>query len=97
MQENPTQLQRIVAGFGWDLEEAIAAGMLTLMYMSPVGTYIDEFVSARSRKTALLAGAQRVLIDSLNDLQAAADEEPLPRLHVLARPAPGGQRRLDRS
>lgn len=73
MQENPTQLQRIVGGFGWDLQEAIASGMLTLLYLSPVGIYIDEVVSMVSG-TALTKGAHRVLIDSINDLQAAADE-----------------------
>ncbi len=71
MQENPTQLQRIAKGFGWDIEEAIAAGMLTLMYVSPVDIYIDEFVSRVSRR-ALHEGSQRVLIDSVNDLQAAS-------------------------
>jgi circadian clock protein KaiC len=73
MQENPTQLQRIVSGFGWDLEEAIASGMLTLLYMSPVGTYIDEVVGRVSRR-ALEEGSQRLLVDSLNDLGAATDE-----------------------
>ena len=73
MQENPTQLQRIVAGFGWDLQEAIDSGMLTLLYMSPVGTYIDEIVG-RVSETALREGSQRVLVDSLNDLAAAPDD-----------------------
>ena len=74
MQENPTQLQRIVAGFGWDLQAAIDSGMLTLMYVSPVGLLIDEFVTRVSR-TALAEGVQRVLVDSVNDLQVVADEE----------------------
>jgi circadian clock protein KaiC len=74
MQENPTQLQRIVQGFGWDLQEAIDSGMLTLMYRSPVGTYIDEIVGQVS-ETALSEGSQRVLIDSVNDLAAATDED----------------------
>jgi circadian clock protein KaiC len=74
MQENPTQLQRIVGGFGWDLQEAIDDAMLTLLYMSPVGTYIDEMVG-RLIQTMLKTGAQRVLVDSLNDLAATADEE----------------------
>ena len=74
MQENPTQLQRIAKGFGWDIEEAIAAGMLTLMYVSPVDIYIDEFVSRVSRR-ALEEGAQRLLIDSVNDLQAASPSD----------------------
>jgi circadian clock protein KaiC len=74
MQENPTQLQRIAQGFGWDLEAAIAAGMLTLMYVSPVDIYIDEFVSRVSRRT-FGEGAQRLLIDSVNDLQAASPSD----------------------
>jgi circadian clock protein KaiC len=73
MQENPTQLQRIVGGFGWDLEEAIASGMLDLMYVSPVGIYIDEFVS-RVAQLASAKGSRRILVDSINDLQVSADE-----------------------
>jgi circadian clock protein KaiC len=74
LQENPTQLQRIVAGFGWDLQKAIDDGMLTLLYTSPVGAYIDEAVG-RLSQTVLREGAQRVLVDSLNDLAAVSDEE----------------------
>jgi circadian clock protein KaiC len=48
--------------------------MLTLMYMSPVGLYIDEFVNRVSQKV-LADGSQRVLIDSINDLQVASDED----------------------
>lgn len=71
LQENPTQLQRIAMGFGWDVNEAIASGMLTLMYVSPVDVYIDEFVSRVTQKS-LAEGAQRLLIDSVNDLRAAS-------------------------
>lgn len=73
MQENPTQLQRIVRGFGWDLEAAIASGMLTLMYVSPVESFIDEFVSQLSRRVRV-EGTQRVLIDSVNDLLRASGD-----------------------
>jgi circadian clock protein KaiC len=74
LQENPTQLQRIVGGFGWDLQKAIDDGMLTLLYMSPVGTYIDEAVG-RLSQAVQREGAQRVLVDSLNDLAAVSDED----------------------
>ncbi len=74
MQENPTQLQRIAKGFGWDLEAAIAVSMLKLMYVSPVDVYIEEFVS-RVIREALKQGAQRLLIDSVNDLQATSPGE----------------------
>ncbi|PKQ29478.1 MAG: hypothetical protein CVT60_05125 [Actinobacteria bacterium HGW-Actinobacteria-10] len=71
MQENPTQLHRIVSGFGWDLQEAIDSGMLELFYTSSVDVYIDEFVSQVDVR-ATSSGAQRILIDSLNDLEASA-------------------------
>jgi chemotaxis protein CheD len=74
MQENPTQLQRIAWGFGRDLEEVIASGMLTLMYISPVDIYLDEFVSRVTRE-ALAGGVQRLLVDSINDLHAASPGE----------------------
>jgi circadian clock protein KaiC len=48
--------------------------MLTLMYISPVDIYIDEFVSRVSSRT-LQEGAQRLLIDSVNDLQAASPSD----------------------
>jgi circadian clock protein KaiC len=73
MEENPTQLHRIVSGFGWDLEKAIDDGMLELFYVSPVDIYIDEFVSKVGR-IALDSGAKRVMIDSLNDLEASAPD-----------------------
>jgi circadian clock protein KaiC len=72
-QESPTQLQRIVRGFGWDLEEAIASGMLTLLYTSPVGAYIDEVVTRVSEEVSD-GRVQRVLVDRLNDLAATTDE-----------------------
>ncbi len=71
MEENPTQLHRIVSGFGWDLQKALDDGMLELYYVSPVDIYIDEFVSTVSGM-ALKSGAKRVMIDSVNDLQASA-------------------------
>lgn len=73
MQENPTQLQRIISGFGWDLQEALDSGMLELFYVSPVDIYIDEFVNKVSAM-ALRSGAKRVMIDSLNDLEASAPD-----------------------
>jgi circadian clock protein KaiC len=74
MQENPTQLQRIVQGFGWDLQEALDSGMLCLRYISPVGTSMDEIVT-RASEDARREGSQRVLVDSINDLASAVDED----------------------
>lgn len=70
LQENATQLDRIVNGFGWSLnDEAVE-----LMYRSPVDLYLDEWfyelleVIERTR-------ARRVFIDSLGDLRRAAVDE----------------------
>ncbi|HUE97381.1 MAG TPA: ATPase domain-containing protein [Longimicrobiaceae bacterium] len=70
LQENPTQLERIVNGFGWSLDR----DDVHLMYRSPVDIYLDEWVYE------LLAmveehGIRRVLIDSMGDMRAAASDE----------------------
>jgi circadian clock protein KaiC len=70
LQENATQLDRIVMGFGWSL----ASESVELMYRSPVDLYLDEWfyelleVMERTR-------ARRVFIDSLGDLRRAAVDE----------------------
>ena len=63
LQENRTQLSRIVEGFGWSLDNRD----VHLMSRSPVDLYIDEWVYELLdliEKT----GAKRVLVDSLADL-----------------------------
>jgi circadian clock protein KaiC len=69
LQENPVQLERIVRGFGWPLQEP----GIELMYRSPVDVYIDEWVYDLL-ETVERTGARRVLIDSLSDLQMAAPD-----------------------
>lgn len=69
-QENPSQLERIVGGFGWTL----AQEGVTLMYRSPVDLYVDEWVHELLDAMERTA-ARRVMIDSLGDLQAAAGDE----------------------
>ncbi len=69
LQENPVQLERIVRGFGWGLQEPA----IQLMYRSPVDVYIDEWVY-ELLETVERVGARRVLIDSLSDLQMAAPD-----------------------
>ena len=83
LQENPTQLQRIVSGFGWDLQEAIDDGMLELLYVSPVDLYIDEFMDTISRHAAR-DDVRRVMIDSLNDLELAAPDPGRFRDYIYA-------------
>jgi circadian clock protein KaiC len=70
LQENPTQLRRMVTGFGWPADDPA----IEIMYRSPVDIYIDEWVHDLLR-TVQRTGARRVLVDSLNDLQMAAPDE----------------------
>ena len=69
-QENPTQLERIARGFGWNFADAD----VTVLGRSPVDLYIDEWVYE------LLAcvdqtNARRVVIDSLGDLLFASPDD----------------------
>jgi circadian clock protein KaiC len=70
LQENPTQLQRVLAGFGWSLHEP----NVEVMYRSPVDIYIDEWVYDLIA-TVERTKARRVLIDSLEDLRMSAGDE----------------------
>jgi circadian clock protein KaiC len=70
LQENPTQLERMLAGFGWSLREP----NMEVMYHSPVDIYIDEWVYDLL-DTVERTSARRVLIDSLADLRMAAGDE----------------------
>ncbi|HSR22389.1 MAG TPA: ATPase domain-containing protein [Candidatus Eisenbacteria bacterium] len=67
LQENGTQLARIVEGFGWRLD----AQHVHVMSRTPVDVHIDEWVYELV-DLAERVGARRVLIDSLADLSIAA-------------------------
>jgi circadian clock protein KaiC len=69
-QENPTQLERILNGFSWSLDDP----GIELMYRTPVDLYLDEWVYDLL-DTVHRTGATRVAIDSLGDLRASAGEE----------------------
>lgn len=69
-QENPIQLERVCAGFGWSLD----SDKTELMYRSPVDLHIDEWVYDLL-DTSNRVGAKRILIDSLGDLRMAAGDE----------------------
>ena len=69
LQENATQVERVMRGYGWSLT---GAGF-ELMYSSPVDVYIDEWVyTLLDRITE--TGATRVVIDSLSDLRIASPD-----------------------
>jgi circadian clock protein KaiC len=70
LQENPTQLRRMLTGFGWPADDPA----IEIMYRSPVDIYIDEWVYDLLH-TIERTGARRVLVDSLVDLQMAAPDE----------------------
>ena len=69
LQENPIQLQKVAAGFGWSLDHERVA----VMYRSPNDVYIDEWVY-ELLELIQRTRARRVLIDSLSDLQYAAPD-----------------------
>lgn len=70
LQENTTQLDRIVTGFGWSL----ANESVELMYRSPVDLYLDEWVYELIELIERTR-ARRIFIDSLGDLRRAAVDE----------------------
>jgi circadian clock protein KaiC len=69
LQENPTQLTRMIGGLGWPARPGVE-----VMYRSPVDIYIDEWVHDLLQAVEA-AQARRVVIDSLMDLQMAAADE----------------------
>lgn len=70
LQENATQLDRMLAGLGWPA----ANPAVEIMYRSPVDIYIDEWVH-ELLEAVERTQARRVVIDSLLDLQMAAIDE----------------------
>jgi circadian clock protein KaiC len=70
MQENPTQLARMLGGLGWPLTHPD----VDVMYRSPVDIHIDEWVHDLLRAVER-SQANRVVIDSLMDLQMAAVDD----------------------
>lgn len=67
LQENPTQLARMIRGLGWSPDSPA----VEVMYRSPVDVYIDEWVHDLLRAVEH-AQARRVVIDGLMDLQMAS-------------------------
>jgi circadian clock protein KaiC len=70
LQENRAQLAHILTRLGWSIDDP----MVTVVDQSPVDVYIDEVVYDLIDRIGAV-GARRVVIDSLNDLAAAAPEQ----------------------
>jgi circadian clock protein KaiC len=69
MQENPTQLSRTAASFGWDLDHPD----IDIVHHVPVDLYVDEWIyEILDRLTR--NKISRLVIDSLGDLQKAAPD-----------------------
>ncbi|HEX9109272.1 MAG TPA: ATPase domain-containing protein [Longimicrobiales bacterium] len=76
LQENPTQVARLLRAFGTDEANLRAAG-LHLLYASPVELPIDSIVVETFRLIER-TGVRRVVVDSVGDLaKAATDPERL--------------------
>jgi circadian clock protein KaiC len=69
LQENRSQLARIVSRFGWSIDDP----GVTIMDRSPVDIYLDELIYEVLDQIHAV-GARRLVIDSLNDLMAATTD-----------------------
>ena len=69
LQENRSQLARVIDRFGWTIDDP----NVTVMDRSPVDLYVDELVYDVLDSIHRL-GARRLVIDSLNDLIVAAPD-----------------------
>lgn len=72
-QENPSQLIRKAASFGWDLSPFLESGQLVI-YHVPEGSLDLDILAATVRERLAKAPLQRMVIDSLAELVVAARE-----------------------
>lgn len=71
LQENPTQLVRIMRNFGWDPEELMNNGHFELMYRSPVEVQLDQ-IATEIFKRVKEDKVKRIVIDALGDLERSS-------------------------
>ena len=69
LQENRTQLARVIGRFGWSIDNP----NVTIIDQSPVDLYVDELVYDLLDRIHEV-GARRLVVDSLNDLIVAAPD-----------------------
>ena len=69
LQENRTQLARVIGRFGWSIDDP----NVTIIDQSPVDLYVDELVYELLDRIHEV-GARRLVVDSLNDLIVAAPD-----------------------
>ena len=71
-QESLPQLQAKARHFGWDLEKEAAAGTLVVLSVQPIELGLDA-IATQIRQAVTSIGAQRIVIDSISELQRADD------------------------
>jgi circadian clock protein KaiC len=72
-QENPSQMARIVAAFGWNPANLLVPGRLEHLYTSPVELHIDSIVTQIFRRIEE-GRVRRVVLDSLDDMERTAPD-----------------------
>jgi circadian clock protein KaiC len=73
-QETPSMLRAFSRGFGWDLEQLEAEGLLYLLYSSPVELSVDQHAQV-IRQCIVETSARRVVMDSLKDIELATPDK----------------------
>jgi circadian clock protein KaiC len=73
-QETPSHLRALAEGFGWDLADLEAQGLLQLLYTSPVELIVDQH-TAYIKQAIVDLGARRVVIDGLKDIEIATPDK----------------------
>lgn len=74
-QENPTQISRLIASFGWDPKTLLDGGGFEFMYKSPVELQLDQVASELFRRVQT-GETKRVVIDAIGDLhRTSADPQ----------------------
>lgn len=68
-QEDPTQLEQILGGFGWSMR----SDKMSLKYQVPIDIYLDQW-AYELLDLIERTGAKRVFIDSLTDLENSATD-----------------------
>jgi circadian clock protein KaiC len=71
-QESQPQLEAKARHFGWELGKEISKGALAFVSVQPVELGLDA-IATQVRQAVAAIGAQRVVIDSISELQRADD------------------------
>jgi circadian clock protein KaiC len=73
-QENPNQLARAMAAFGWSPGALLGQNKLDVLYTSPVELQIDSIVTEAFRRIEA-NGVRRLVIDAVGDMERTARDE----------------------